>query len=108
MSICEFTEFVAERGFDYIFDAPMSEYTTFKIGGKADILIQPRSVEELLEIIAKSGCYVLSFGLESISKESLLSMNKAWADPSKYAEQIRIIRKHGIDISTEMVVSHLP
>lgn len=51
MSICEFTEFVAERGFDYIFDAPMSEYTTFKIGGKADILIQPRSVEELLEII---------------------------------------------------------
>lgn len=60
--------------------------------------------EELLEIIAKSGCYVLSFGLESISKESLLSMNKAWADPSKYAEQIRIIRKHGIDISTEMVV----
>ncbi len=60
--------------------------------------------EELLDIIAKSGCYVLSFGLESISKESLLSMNKAWADPAKYAEQIRIIRKHGIDISTEMVV----
>ncbi|MBE5931279.1 MAG: B12-binding domain-containing radical SAM protein [Lachnospiraceae bacterium] len=60
--------------------------------------------EELLDIIAKSGCYVLSFGLESISKESLLSMNKAWADPLKYAEQMRIIRKHGIDISTEMVV----
>lgn len=60
--------------------------------------------EELLEIIASSGCYVLSFGLESISKESLKSMNKSWADPDKYAEQIRIIRKHGIDISTEMVV----
>ena len=27
--------------------------------------------EELLDIIAESGCYVLSFGLESISKESL-------------------------------------
>ena len=60
--------------------------------------------EELLEIIAKSGCYVLSFGLESISKESLLSMNKAWANPANYGEQMRIIRKHGIDISTEMVV----
>ncbi len=60
--------------------------------------------EELLDIIAKSGCYVLSFGLESITRESLVSMNKAWAHPDKYAEQIRIIQKHGIDISTEMVV----
>lgn len=60
--------------------------------------------EELLKAVASSGCYVLSFGLESISRESLRSMNKAWADPSKYAEQIRIIRSHGIDISTEMVV----
>ena len=60
--------------------------------------------EELLKIIASSGCYVLSFGLESISKESLKAMNKGWADPGKYAEQIKIIRKHGIDISTEMVV----
>ena len=60
--------------------------------------------EELLEIIADSGCYVLSFGLESITKERLVSMNKAWANPDKYSEQIEIIRKHGIDISTEMVV----
>lgn len=60
--------------------------------------------EELLKIIASSGCYVLSFGLESISRESLKSMNKAWANPDKYAEQIKIIQKHGIDVSTEMVV----
>ena len=60
--------------------------------------------EELLKIIADSGCYVLSFGLESITKASLVSMNKAWANPDKYAEQIKIIRKYGIDISTEMVV----
>ncbi len=60
--------------------------------------------EELLDIIAESGCYVLSFGLESITKESLVSMNKSWANPEKYSEQIKIIRNHGIDISTEMVV----
>ena len=60
--------------------------------------------EELLDIIASSGCYALSFGLESISKESLVGMNKAWANPDKYSEQIKIIRKHNIDISTEMVV----
>ena len=60
--------------------------------------------EELLDIISKSGCYMLSFGLESISRESLIGMHKAWAHPENYAAQIDIIRKHGIDISTEMVV----
>ena len=60
--------------------------------------------EELLDVVAKSGCFILSFGLESISRESLVGMQKAWAHPDKYSEQIKIIRKHGIDISTEMVV----
>ncbi|MBE5870738.1 MAG: B12-binding domain-containing radical SAM protein [Lachnospiraceae bacterium] len=60
--------------------------------------------EELLQMIASSGCYMMSFGLESINRESLVGMHKAWADPDSYAGQIKIIRKHGIDISTEMVV----
>ena len=60
--------------------------------------------EELLKVISDSGCYVLSFGLESISKESLQHMHKAWAKPELYAEQIKIIRRHGIDVSSEMVV----
>ncbi|HEY9061579.1 MAG TPA: radical SAM protein [Pseudobacteroides sp.] len=59
---------------------------------------------ELLKIISESGCMALSFGLESISKESLRSMNKAWADPDSYGSQIKIIQSYGIDISTEMVV----
>ena len=32
--------------------------------------------EELLTAVAKSGCYVMSFGLESIIRESLLGMQK--------------------------------
>ena len=60
--------------------------------------------EELLTAVAKSGCYALSFGLESISRESLVGMQKAWAHPDEYSKQLKIIRKHGIDISTEMVV----
>ncbi len=60
--------------------------------------------EELLDAVAGSGCYVMSFGLESISRESLVGMNKAWAHPDEYTGQLAIIRKHGIDISTEMVV----
>ena len=60
--------------------------------------------EELLTAVAGSGCYVLSFGLESITRESLVGMQKAWAHPDRYSEQLDTIRRHGIDISTEMVV----
>ncbi|SNS96305.1 Radical SAM superfamily enzyme YgiQ, UPF0313 family [Anaerovirgula multivorans] len=59
---------------------------------------------ELLEIVADSGCIALSFGLESISKESLKAMDKSWANPSKYPQLIRNIQAAGIDVSTEMVV----
>ena len=59
---------------------------------------------ELLKIVADSGCIALSFGLESISPESLKSMDKGWAKPSKYPQLIENIQKAGIDISTEMVV----
>jgi radical SAM superfamily enzyme YgiQ (UPF0313 family) len=59
---------------------------------------------EILKVISDSGCMTLSFGLESISKESLISMDKAWADPDNYGRQIKIIQSYGIDISTEMVV----
>lgn len=60
--------------------------------------------DELLKIVAESGCITLSFGLESISKESLNSMQKSWANPMEYSRLLKNIRKHGIDISTEMVV----
>ncbi len=60
--------------------------------------------DRLLEQLAESGCTTLSFGLESISRESLVGMNKGWADPAKYPELIRNIQRHGIDVSTEMVV----
>ncbi len=59
---------------------------------------------ELLQTLADSGCTTLSFGLESISKESLVAMNKGWANPLKYLELIKNIQSHGIDVSTEMVV----
>lgn len=60
--------------------------------------------DELLKCLAESGCTTLSFGLESISRESLIGMNKGWANPAKYPELIKNIQDHGIDVSTEMVV----
>ena len=35
----------------FIFDAPMSEHTTFKIGGTADVLIFPSTIEEVVEVL---------------------------------------------------------
>ena len=35
----------------FIFDAPMSEHTTFKIGGNADVLIFPSTIEEVVEVL---------------------------------------------------------
>ena len=35
----------------FLFDAPMSEYTTFKIGGKADVLIFPSNLEEVVKVL---------------------------------------------------------
>lgn len=60
--------------------------------------------DELLKIVAASGCVALSFGLESITQESLNHMDKAWANPLEYSRLLKNIRSYGIDISTEMVV----
>lgn len=60
--------------------------------------------KELLGLLKESGCYALSFGIESISKESLVHMDKAWANPSEYTELINNIVSAGIDVSTEMVL----
>lgn len=60
--------------------------------------------DELLRLVADSGCIALSFGIESITQESLEYMNKSWARVDQYSGLINNIQKHGIDISTEMVV----
>lgn len=51
----------------YIFNAPMSEHTTFKIGGAADILIFPSSAEQVAQIFRlarefKIPCTILGNG----------------------------------------------
>lgn len=59
---------------------------------------------ELLQIVADSGCYLLSFGLESITPESLKQLNKEWCKPDEYHELIDKIINTGIDVATEMIV----
>lgn len=58
----------------------------------------------VLKAVAESGCFALSFGIESISQESLNRLNKRWAKVENYKSQLAKITAAGIDLSTEMVI----
>lgn len=58
----------------------------------------------VLKAVADSGCFALSFGIESISQESLNRLNKSWAKVENYKSQLSKITAAGIDLSTEMVI----
>ena len=47
------------ESFNAITNAPMSEYTTLKLGGPADYLVFPRSAEEIAAMFAEAGAYKL-------------------------------------------------
>ena len=59
---------------------------------------------EMLELARKSGCRLLSFGIESVNPNSLALIDKEWNRPERYEEAIKTIRKYGIEISTEMIL----
>jgi UDP-N-acetylmuramate dehydrogenase len=40
-------------GIDYMTDEPMSKHTSFKIGGNASVIAQPKSVDEISKIVKK-------------------------------------------------------
>ena len=88
---------------DYAF-ALCGEIRKLKMQWMTQCSIEIAYDPELLDAVAKSGCMMLSFGLESISKESLKHMNKAWAKPEQYSEQLKIIRSFGMEIATEMII----
>lgn len=85
-------------------DALLDALTLLKIKWMSQCEIRIGDDDALLRKLAKSGCQTLSFGIESLSEESLLAMDKGWANPTQYDVLIQNIRHHGIDVSTEMVV----
>ena len=66
--------------------------------------IQIADNPELLKAVAESGCYVLSFGLESINIDALKGVNKTWCDPSDYPRILKTMNDAGIEIASEMIV----
>ncbi|MGH7447248.1 MAG: B12-binding domain-containing radical SAM protein [Longimicrobiales bacterium] len=59
---------------------------------------------EMLKLAHRSGCRLLSFGVESTSEASLIEHDKEWNRPARYGEAIAAIRRHGIEVSTEMII----
>ncbi len=60
--------------------------------------------DKMLDLAYRSGCRILSFGVESINQESLDSIEKDWNEPKNYKEAFANIKAHGIEVSTEMII----
>lgn len=44
-------EWMSRQGIPYLTDAPMRDYTTFRAGGPADLLISPKSAEQIRAVL---------------------------------------------------------
>lgn len=59
---------------------------------------------DLLKIVRKSGCDLMSFGVESINQEAIDSLDKKWLRADEHEENIKTLAESGITVSTEMII----
>lgn len=59
---------------------------------------------EMMDLARRSGCRMLSFGIETTNPQSLETVEKEWNRPERYTDAFRSLRAHGIDVSTEMMI----
>lgn len=52
--------------------------------------------EELIELLARAGCFQMFLGVESFSRKTLLAAKKAQNHPQVYGDIVRLCRKSGI------------
>jgi len=60
--------------------------------------------EPLLRLAARSGCEILSLGIESITQEGLEKLNKKWLRVDDHYRLIRAFNSAGIMVSAEMII----
>jgi radical SAM superfamily enzyme YgiQ (UPF0313 family) len=60
--------------------------------------------DEMLDLAYRSGCRILSFGIETTNESSLMSIEKEWNRPERYDSAFKKIKKAGIEVSTEMIL----
>ncbi len=49
----ELKELLDEKGISYLEDEELKQYTTFKVGGKADVIVFPKTIDDIQVIIKK-------------------------------------------------------
>jgi radical SAM superfamily enzyme YgiQ (UPF0313 family) len=59
---------------------------------------------DMLDLAHRSGCRLLSIGIETLESKNLKEINKSWNHPEQYPDAIEKLRKNGIMISTSMMV----
>ena len=59
---------------------------------------------DLLKKVVDSGCDLMSFGIESISQDAINSLDKPWLKADEHEQNIAVLSKAGITVSSEMMV----
>lgn len=59
--------------------------------------------EELVSLIAQSGCKWIFVGLESIDSENLKSIQKGFNEPEEYGEILKLLSRHGVYAITSFI-----
>ncbi len=88
---------------DYMFEL-CGEIAKLNMKWMSQCAIDLARDEELTSAVVKSGCFMLSLGLESITPESLEFLNKSWCKPQEYIGLIEKLTDAGIEIASEMIV----
>lgn len=69
----------------------------------AQVTLERCKDEEVLKLAQKAGCIYFFVGLESFSKETLVSVNKGLNNVDKYKELIDSVHKYGICIQAGII-----
>jgi len=60
--------------------------------------------DELMAAAKRAGCYGVLIGFESLNRETLLGVNKKFAEPREYRQAIENIHRHGMTINGTFIL----
>lgn len=69
----------------------------------AETTVKVADDEELLKAASEAGLKIVLLGLETISKKALEAQNKGFVDPDKLEEQIKTIKRNGIEVVSDFL-----
>ena len=78
------------------FEEFIRQITPLKMEWASQCTIDVAKNDEHIQLLVKSGCKILAFGLESVSQKSVDLLNKSWIKTDKTSEYLTKIRKAGI------------